>query len=118
MRCRCSPWPRQRLGLTAPCRGESSPGKLEGCRTVALPLHQESAPMCQLTLPEPIAPFVATLAALVDARQADLLQPLFQGILFAHGRRTATAWFRAGDCADDFRRGYHLLGTVGRGRVD
>ena len=74
--------------------------------------------MCQLTLPEPIAPFVATLAALVDARQADLLQPLFQGILFAHGRRTATAWFRAGDCADDFRRGYHLLGTVGRGRVD
>jgi hypothetical protein len=74
--------------------------------------------MGQLTLPEPIAPFVATLAALIDARQADLLQPLFQGILFAHGRRTATAWFRAGDCAADFRRGYHLLGTLGRDRID
>src|SRR5438309_1312202 len=74
--------------------------------------------MCQLPLPEPIAPFLATLAALVDARQADLLLPLFQGILFAHGRRTATAWFRAGDCAADFHRGYHLLGTLGRGRID
>jgi hypothetical protein len=70
--------------------------------------------MCQLTLPVPIAPFVITLAALLDARQADLLTPLFQGILFAHGRRTATSWFRAGDFADDFRRGYHLLGTLGR----
>src|SRR5712692_2091289 len=74
--------------------------------------------MCPLTLPQPIAHLVATLAALVDARQADLLAPLFQGILFAHGRRTATTWFRAGDCADDFRRAYHLLGTLGRDRVD
>src|SRR5438094_8066874 len=74
--------------------------------------------MCQLPLPEPIASFVATLAALLDARQADLLPCLFQGILFAHGRRTATAWFRAGDCADDFRRAYHLLGTLGRDQLN
>ena len=74
--------------------------------------------MGPLTLPPPIAPLVATLAALVDARQADLLPPLFQGILFAHGRRTATTWFRAGACAADFRRAYHLLGTLGRDHVD
>jgi len=56
--------------------------------------------MCPLTLPEPVAALVTTLAALLDARQTDLLTPLFQGILFAHGRRTATSWFRAGDLAD------------------
>ena len=71
-----------------------------------------------LPLPEPIARMVTTVAALVDARQADLVQPLFQGILFAHGRRTATTWFRAGDIAEDFRRAYHLLGTLGRDRID
>jgi hypothetical protein len=71
-----------------------------------------------LPLPPPLAPFVATLASLVDARQADLVAPLVQGLLFAHGRRTATSWFRAGACADDFRRAYHLLGTLGRDRVD
>lgn len=74
--------------------------------------------MCLLPLPAPIAPLVATLGALVDARQADLLPPLFQGILFAHGRRTATSWFRAGDCADDFRRAYHLLGPLGKDRIN
>src|ERR1700730_5362404 len=70
--------------------------------------------MCQLILPEPVAALVTTLGAFVDARQVDLLTPLFQGILFAHGRRTATSWFRAGDFADDLRRGYHLLGSLGR----
>ena len=74
--------------------------------------------MVALTLPEPIAHTVATLAALVDARQADLLRPLFQGILFAHGCRTATAWFRAGGLADDFHRAYHLLATVGRDLIN
>ena len=74
--------------------------------------------MGTLPLPEPIASFLTTLTGLVDARQADLLAPLFQGILFAHGRRTATTWFRAGDIADDFRRAYHLLGTLGRDRID
>ena len=74
--------------------------------------------MGTLPLPEPIASFLTTLTGLVDARQANLLAPLFQGILFAHGRRTATTWFAAGDIADDFRRAYHLLGTLGRDRID
>lgn len=74
--------------------------------------------MFALTLPPPVAHLVATLASLVDARQADLLPPLFQGILLGDGRRTATTWFRAGDFADDFRRGYYLLGTLGRDQIN
>jgi hypothetical protein len=73
--------------------------------------------MCRVDLPPPIAPVLATLASTLDARHADLLEPLFLGLLFAHGRRTATSWFRAGDMADDFRRGYTLLGTLGRARI-
>jgi hypothetical protein len=74
--------------------------------------------MVPLTLPEPIAHTVVTLASLLDARQADLLGPLFQGILFAHGLRTATAWFRAGNVAAEFHRAYDLLATLGRDKID
>src|SRR6186997_1323494 len=76
-----------------PCTVESSPGKLVGCYRVAPPSTPGERSMGPLTLPEPIAHLVATLADLLDARQADLLPPLVQGILFGHGRRTATAWF-------------------------
>src|SRR5208283_435455 len=48
----------------------------------------------------------------------ELLEPLFVGTLLAHGRRTATTWFRAGDFAAEFRRGYTLLGTLGRSCCD
>jgi hypothetical protein len=74
--------------------------------------------MFGIDLPAPLDDLVATLASLLDARHADLLEPLFLGTLLAHGRRTATSWFRAGDCADDFRRGYTLLGTLGRRHLD
>ncbi|MBL8796101.1 MAG: transposase [Planctomycetia bacterium] len=70
--------------------------------------------MLPLELPEPLGHFIATFASLLDARHADLLEPLFMGTLLARGRRTATAWFRAGDFASEFRRGYTLLGTLGR----
>src|SRR5437588_4927836 len=92
------------------CRRQSSPGKMVwDNHHVAQPSTPGECFMVPLTLPEPIAHTVATLASLLDARQADLLGPLFQGILFAHGRRTATSWFRAGDLAADFHRGYDLL---------
>jgi len=65
-------------------------------------------------LPPPLDHFVATLTSLWDKRHAELWPPLFVGVLFGHGRRTATAWFRAGGIADEFRRGYTLLGTLGR----
>lgn len=70
--------------------------------------------MVPFPLPEPLAQLVSTLASFLDQRHAELLEPLFRGALLAHGRRTATTWFRAGDLAPEFRRGYTLLGTLGR----
>jgi len=74
--------------------------------------------MFGIDVPAPLDDLVTTLSSLLDARHADLLEPLFLGTLLAHGRRTATSWFRAGDCAEDFRRGYTLLGTLGRRHLD
>jgi hypothetical protein len=68
--------------------------------------------------PPPLQQFLDTLSWLLDRRHSELLQPLFLGVLFAHGRRTATAWFRAAGIADEFRRAYTLLGTIGRDKVD
>ena len=68
-------------------------------------------------LPDPFDVFLDNLTALFDKRHAELVEPLFLGQLLAHGRRTATAWFRAGDIAEEFRRGYTLLGTLGKSKV-
>lgn len=70
--------------------------------------------MLHAELPEPLDHLLATLTSLLDPRHAELLEPLFLGLLLSHGRRTATAWFRAGGITDEFRRGYTLLGTLGR----
>jgi DDE superfamily endonuclease len=67
--------------------------------------------------PDPIDSFLSKITALFDQRHAELVEPLFLGELLAHGRRTATAWFRAGGISDDFRRAYTLLGTLGRSKV-
>jgi Transposase DDE domain len=68
--------------------------------------------------PPPLEQFLDTLTFLLDRRHSELLEPLFLGLLFAHGRRTATAWFRAGGITDAFRRAYTLLGTIGRSKID
>src|SRR5262249_42243815 len=39
---------------------------------------------------------------------------LLIGILFAKGRRPATAWFRAAGIADDYRQAYRTLAAAGR----
>jgi len=70
--------------------------------------------MRDIPLPQPLAPLLDTLSGMLDRRHADLLEPLFLGQLLATGRRTATAWFRGGGITTDFRRGYTLLGTLGR----
>jgi len=67
--------------------------------------------------PDPVKRFVDQATALFDRRHAELVEPLFVGELLAHGRRTATTWFRAGGIADDFRRAYTLLGTLGKSKV-
>src|SRR5436309_9079948 len=68
--------------------------------------------------PDPVKHFLDRATALFDKRHAELVVPLFLGLLLAHGRRTATAWFRAGGIADEFRRAYTLLGTIGRSKID
>lgn len=37
-----------------------------------------------------------------------------RGALFARGRRTVTAWFRAAGITGDFRRAYNALWAAGR----
>lgn len=69
-------------------------------------------------LPAPFQKLLDTISWLLDARHSELLPPLFLGVLFGHGRRTATAWFRAGGIAEHFRRAYTLLGTIGRDKTD
>jgi DDE superfamily endonuclease len=73
--------------------------------------------MLRLELPEPLDRLLDTLASFLDRRHAELLEPLFLGALLAYGRRTATAWFRAGGLAEHFRRGYTLLGALGRSHI-
>ena len=68
--------------------------------------------------PPPLQQFLDTLSWFLDRRHSELLEPLFVGLLLAHGRRTATAWFRAAAIADDFRRAYTLIGTIGRSKCD
>jgi len=69
--------------------------------------------MSALTVPQSLSYVLDSWTWMLDQRQRDLLLPLFHGWLFAHGRRTATAWFRAGDIALEYRRAYCLLGTLG-----
>ena len=67
--------------------------------------------------PRPIASFLEKLISLFDKRNAGLVLPLFLGELLAHGRRTATAWFRAADITDQFRRAYTVLGSLGKSHL-
>jgi hypothetical protein len=68
--------------------------------------------------PPPLQHFLDTLTWLLERRHAELLEPLFLGLLLAHGRRTATTWFRAAGIAAEYRRAYTLLGAIGRDKVD
>ena len=73
-----------------------------------------------MILPKPPPPtnsFLTRLSTLFDQRHADLVEPLFIGELLGTGLRTATAWFRAGDIGEDFRRAYTVLGSLGRRHV-
>jgi hypothetical protein len=67
--------------------------------------------------PEPVKRFLDQASAVFDKRHAELVEPLFLGEILAHGRRTATSWFRAAGISDEFRRAYTVLGTLGRSKV-
>jgi hypothetical protein len=65
-------------------------------------------------LPTFVANAFFHLAHWLDRRTAARLPLLLVGILFAHGRRTVTSWFRAGGIQDDYRQGYVTVCAAGR----
>ena len=65
-------------------------------------------------LPAFLATCFHQVGSLLDPRVARRLPALLLGLLFARGRRTATAWFRAADLAPQFRQAYHAISAVGR----
>lgn len=70
-----------------------------------------------MTLSHLPAFLTTTFAALrfwLHVRSATRVPLLLCGLLFAHGRRTVTSWFRAGGLADDFRQGYATVCAVGK----
>src|SRR3954447_15349761 len=90
---------------------------MEGNKTLRPTTRPGEPPMILRQPPDPVKHFLDRATALFDQRHADLVEPLFVGELLAHGRRTAPTWFRAGGIADDFRRAYTLLGTLGKSKV-
>jgi len=65
-------------------------------------------------LPALLATCFARLATALDRRSALRLPVLLCGLLFASGRRTCTAWFRAAGITAEYRRAYHAVGATGR----
>ena len=65
-------------------------------------------------LPPCVSALFYALAHCLDRRLQGRFPQLLLGILFAKGRRTVTAWFRAAGIAADFRQGYHAVHAAGR----
>lgn len=65
-------------------------------------------------LPADLALWVASLAALLDARVAGRLTTVLLGMLFAQGRRTVASWLRASGVGHAFPAYYYFLGSLGR----
>jgi hypothetical protein len=65
-------------------------------------------------LPALLSAWVGEIAAALDRRSAPRLFLLLLGALFAHGRRTVTAWFRAAGITDEFRPAYAARWAAGR----
>jgi hypothetical protein len=58
--------------------------------------------------------WISALAGPLQARSRVRLAPLFLGMTFAAGRRTASAWWRAIGVGSDFRSYYYFLAALGR----
>jgi DDE superfamily endonuclease len=58
--------------------------------------------------------WVAALSAPLHRRLAWRLAPVVTGILLAHGRRTASSWWRAAGIGAGFRSYYYFLDSLGR----
>jgi DDE superfamily endonuclease len=69
-------------------------------------------------LPALLTRAFAALAHWLDRRSAARVPLLLVGLLFARGRRTVTAWFRAAGIAEDYRPAYAAVCAVGRHTTD
>jgi hypothetical protein len=69
---------------------------------------------CCWQSPEDWSEWSQWLAAGLHARNRWRLPVLLLGILFAHGRRTVTAWLRAAGISPDYRAYYYFLAALGR----
>ncbi len=65
-------------------------------------------------LPAFLTSAFTALAHWLPKRSAARLRQLLLGLLFAHGRRAVTSWFRAAGITDEFRAAYTTLCAVGR----
>jgi hypothetical protein len=65
-------------------------------------------------LPTPVAAAFDRLATPLDRRSTPRFLALLLGALFARGRRTVTAWFRAAGITTDYRPAYTALAAAGR----
>jgi DDE superfamily endonuclease len=65
-------------------------------------------------LPPSVSALLYYLAHCLDRRLHGRFPQLFLGVLFARGRRTVTAWFRAAGITDDFRQAYRVVRAAGR----
>jgi len=65
-------------------------------------------------LPPLVSALFYALAHCLDRRLQGRFPQLLIGVLFARGRRTVTAWFRAAGIADDFRQAYRTVHAAGR----
>ncbi len=65
-------------------------------------------------LPALLTTTFAALAHCLQQRSAVRLPRLLVGLLFAHGRRTVTSWFRPVGITEDFRPAYTTVCAVGR----
>jgi hypothetical protein len=71
--------------------------------------------MARHRLPTEWEPWIDAMTRLLDARLAGRLRTVFEGWLFADGRRTAASWWRAAGVGAAFRLFYYFLGSLGRG---
>src|SRR5262245_29434496 len=83
--------------------------------TVTRPHRAHEEPTMPLShLPAFLTIAFAALAHWLDRRSATRLPRLLAGILFAHGRRTVTSWFRAAGITDAYRPAYTTVCACGR----
>src|SRR5262249_19567573 len=65
-------------------------------------------------LPASVSALFSALAHCLDRRLHGRFPHPLVGVLFARGRRTVTAWFKAAGISDAYRQGYRTLATAGR----